>query len=194
MKPMLFMRKLIIITAPSGAGKTTIVHHLLRRFPELAFSVSATTRPRRAYEREGKDYYFISMEEFARLINQDAFVEWEEVYPGRYYGTLRGEVERLWRADRAIVFDIDVHGAESLKNAFPNESLAIFVKPPSYEALAERLSRRQTESAESLEIRLQRAKDELAYENKFDEILVNDNLEEALKNAEQIVRNYLATT
>jgi guanylate kinase len=187
------MNKLLLFAAPSGAGKTTIVHHLLDTFDTLAFSVSATTRPRRAHEVHGKDYYFISPEEFREKIRQDAFVEWEEVYEDLYYGTLKSEIERLWKANKSIVFDIDVEGAMNLKKQYPDESLAIFIKPPSLAILTERLRQRKTESEESLQKRLDKAVKELSYENKFDLILVNDVLIDALKQAEHIVRSFLNT-
>ena len=186
------MGKMVIFTAPSGAGKTTVVRYLLNKFNDtLAFSVSATTRPPRAQEVNGRDYYFITDEEFRRRIAAGEFVEWEEVYPGRFYGTLRSEVERLWLQDKIILFDIDVKGAQSLKQAFPRQSLAVFVKPPSAEALFERLRRRSTESEESLLQRIGRASEELTYENKFDTILVNDKLEDTLKSAEDIVLQFI---
>ncbi len=186
------MGKMVIFTAPSGAGKTTVVRHLLNKFDDtLAFSVSATTRPPRAQEIHGRDYYFITTEEFRRRIEAGEFVEWEEVYPGRFYGTLRSEVDRLWLQQKVILFDIDVKGAQSLKRAFPRESLAVFVKPPSPAALFERLRRRSTESEESLSQRISRAAEELTYENKFDKILVNDKLEDTLKIAENIVLQFI---
>ena len=184
---------MLIFAAPSGAGKTTIVHHLLDTFDSLAFSVSATTRPRRAHEVNGKDYYFISPEEFREQIRQDAFAEWEEVYENLYYGTLKSEIQRLWNAGKLIVFDIDVEGAMNLKKQYPKESLAIFIKPPSLNILTERLRQRKTENEESLQKRLNKAVKELDYENKFDLILVNDVLVDALKEAEHIVRDFLNT-
>ncbi len=187
------MKKLLIFTAPSGAGKTTIVRHLLQVIDNLAFSISATTRPRRLHEEDGKDYYFMDVEEFERHIRQGDFLEWEEVYPGKYYGTLKREVERLWAEGKDIIFDIDVHGALSIKKIFPKESLAIFVKPPSREVLIERLTKRQTESGKTLEERVARAEEELLFENKFDRVLVNDALCNALENAEYMVRAWLGS-
>ena len=185
------MSKLIIVTAPSGAGKTTIVRHLLKTFDELAFSVSATNRDQRPHEEHGRDYYFISTREFKNKIRDGAFVEWEEVYGNQYYGTLKSEVERLWAAGKHIVFDIDVKGATNIKKVFPDQSLAIFIKPPSPEVLFERLRNRKTESEKSLQKRIARATHELTYENNFDIILVNDILEEALAQAEDIVTNFI---
>jgi guanylate kinase len=185
------MAKLLIFTAPSGAGKTTIVRHLLEQFPQLAFSISATTRPQRPHEQDGKDYYFISPEEFRVKQGNGDFVEWEEVYEGLYYGTLHSEINRLWSLGKHIVFDIEVKGATNLKKAYPDESLAVFVKPPSPEILFERLRGRKTEDDESLRKRIARAAEELTYEETFDKVLLNDDLEEALAEAEEIVRAFL---
>ena len=185
------MSKLVIFTAPSGAGKTTIVRHLLKTMPEMAFSISATTRARRENEVEGKDYYYIGVEAFKKLIAEDAFAEWQEVYPNQFYGTLRREMERIWAEGKHIVFDIDVKGAVNLKLAYPEQSLAVFVKPPSKEALFERLRQRKTENEESLRKRLAKAEEELTFENKFDHILVNDVLETALEEAQNVVRRFL---
>lgn len=185
------MSKLVIFTAPSGAGKTTIVRHLLKTMPELAFSISATTRTRRENEVEGKDYYYIGVEAFKELIAKNAFAEWQEVYPNQFYGTLRREMERIWAEGKHIIFDIDVKGAENLKLAYPEQSLAIFVKPPSKEALFERLRQRKTENEESLRKRLAKAEEELTFENKFDHILVNDVLETALEEAQTVVSRFI---
>ncbi|HNV98028.1 MAG TPA: guanylate kinase [Chitinophagales bacterium] len=183
--------KLIIVTAPSGAGKTTIVRHLLATEPNLAFSVSATTRLRRDYEVDGKDYYYMSLEDFRLQVEADAFVEWEEVYPGKCYGTLRSEVERLWDAGLDIIFDVDVKGALNLKNQFPERTLSIFVKPPSVDALAERLLNRGTETPETLATRLERVRYELTFADRFDAVIVNDVLETALREASELVHNFL---
>ena len=185
------MSKLLLFAAPSGAGKTTIVHHLLDQFDELEFSISATTRPRRPHEKEGRDYYFISPARFQELIRQDAFVEWEEVYPGLFYGTLKSEVQRLWAEGKHIIFDIDVKGAMNIKQAYPKEALAVFVKPPSMDALEIRLRARRTEDENTLKKRLARAAEEMSYENKFDVVLVNDVLDEALAKAEKIVSDFI---
>lgn len=184
------MSKLIIITAPSGAGKTTIVQHLLAAFDELAFSVSATTRPRRAHEQEGVDYYFLSAEEFKERIRRNEFVEWEEVYENQFYGTLKHEVQRLWDAGKHIIFDIEVKGALNIQKNYPDDSLSIFVQPPSAEVLFERLRNRQTESAESLQKRIDRAAFELSCADQFDCILINDELTTALAEAEELVSSF----
>lgn len=185
------MRKLLIFTAPSGAGKTTIVRHLLNRFDRLAFSISATTRQRRPSEVEGKDYYFISKERFQELIAKDAFVEWEQVYEDQFYGTLKREVERLWQDKKHIIFDIDVNGALNIKRTYPQQSLAVFIRPPSQEVLIERLKQRRTEDKKSLEKRIKKVKKELLYQDKFDVVLINDDLGKALKEAERLVINFL---
>lgn len=183
--------KLLIFTAPSGAGKTTIVRYLLREIPGLAFSVSATTRPRRPHEVDGRDYYFISPEEFLAKVAANEFVEWEEVYAGLYYGTLHQELDRLWAAGKDILFDIDVKGALNLQAAYPDRSLSIFIKPPSEAVLRERLRKRDTETEASLRKRLDRAAEELAYADRFDRILINDDLEEALAAAMEMVTTFL---
>ncbi len=186
------MEKLIIVTAPSGAGKTTIVHHLLRKFPELAFSVSATNRARRNHEIDGVDYYFLSTDDFKKKVTEGAFLEYEEVYDDQFYGTLKSEVERLWDLGKCIIFDVDVKGATSIKKAYPDESLAIFIKPPSKEILFERLKNRKTETTESLKKRIARATEELKYENRFDKIVVNDDLEHAFLESETVVRDFIS--
>jgi guanylate kinase len=146
--------KLIVVAAPSGAGKTTIVRHLIRTFEALAFSVSAATRAQRAHETDGKDYYFISKEDFQQRIAQDLFLEWQEVYAGQFYGTLKSEIDRLWALGKTVIFDIDVQGALNIKKAYPEETLLVFVKPPSAEILIQRLQDRNTESEESLKRRI----------------------------------------
>ncbi|MEM9836509.1 MAG: guanylate kinase [Bacteroidota bacterium] len=185
--------KILIFTAPSGAGKTTIVRHLLQYFPDLAFSVSATTRPPRPGEVDGKDYYFISPETFRNKIKSGEFVEYEEVYPGRFYGTLHAEIDRLWRAGKTIIFDIEVKGATNLKHFYPDSSLAVFVQPPSKELLFERLRNRSTEDEASLQARFARAAEELSYVNNFDRVLINDILADTLAAAEVLTANFLAS-
>ena len=184
--------KAFIFTAPSGSGKTTIVKHLLAVNPNLGFSISASTRDKRGRSEEnGKDYYFLSKEEFRQKIEEDAFVEWEEVYTGNYYGTLKQEVQRIWDEGKHVVFDVEVKGAQNLKKYFGDDALAIFVKVPSMEVLKERLTGRGTESAESLSQRFYRAEFEMTFENKFDVTLVNENLDESYKKAEQLVNDFL---
>lgn len=186
-----FQGRMIIVTAPSGAGKTTIVRFLLSTIDTLDFSVSATNRERRAHEQEGIDYYFLSTEEIQEKINKDEFAEWEEVYPGQYYGTLKSEIERIWADGKHIVFDIDVKGAENLRNLYPKCSRAIFIQPPSVEELLRRLKSRGSESAQSLKKRIQRAKKELTYADRFDFIVLNDDLELAQLEASDLVNNFI---
>lgn len=183
--------KLIIFSAPSGAGKTTIVHHLLKKIPNLEFSISATTRPSRGNEKNGKDYYFISKEEFLHRIAKKQFVEFEEVYTGTFYGTLRTEIERIWQKGKTVIFDIDVEGGLHLKRKYDDQALAIFVQPPSLEVLKERLTARGTDSIEKLNERFIKAEKELDYAPQFDIILKNHDLQTACKEAEELVRNFL---
>jgi guanylate kinase len=184
--------KLIIFSAPSGAGKTTIVQHLLGKVPELEFSISATTRKARGDEKDGKDYYFISKEEFLHLIAKKHFVEFEEVYSGTFYGTLRTEIERIWKKGKTVIFDIDVEGGLHLKRKYGEAALAIFVQPPSLEVLKERLSGRGTDSEEKLQERFAKAEKELNYAPQFDIILKNHDLQTACLEAEKLVRDFLA--
>ncbi len=180
--------KLIIFSAPSGAGKTTIVRHLLGKYPQdLAFSISASTRAPRGKEVDGEDYYFISKEDFLHKIAHHQFIEFEEVYSGTFYGTLRSEVERIWAEGKHVIFDIDVVGGLRLKSKFPEQALAIFVNPPSLEVLKERLSGRGTDSEEKLKERFAKAEHELSFADKFDVILNNFDLEEACQEAENLV-------
>lgn len=182
---------MLIFTAPSGAGKTTVVRHLLQHFGELAFSVSATNRPIRDGEEDGVAYHFLSTQDFMDRVDNGEFIEYEEVYPGRFYGTLHAEVERIWAMDRAIVFDIEVKGATNLKKFYPEESLAIFVNPPNSEVLFQRLRDRNTETEAELAVRIARAAEELTYVNAFDRVLLNDDLPTALAEAEDMVRVFL---
>lgn len=183
--------KLIIFTAPSGAGKTTIVHRLLDVDQRLAFSVSACTRKKRDYEIEGKHYHFLTEEEFKRKVEQGEFVEWEEVYQGVFYGTLFSEIEQLSKQGKAVLFDIDVKGALTIKQKFGSRALAIFVKPPSMDILKERLRNRNSENDETLAKRLQRAEYEMTFEDKFDAIVVNDSLDHAVQEAEKLIGKFL---
>lgn len=182
--------RLMVFTAPSGAGKTTIVRHLLSAFDELDFSISATTREKRKKEKNGKDYYFISVKEFQEKIENDEFVEWEEVYENQFYGTLKSEVKRLRELGKHVIFDIDVQGAISIKKVYGDEVHVVFIKPPSKEVLFNRLKNRKTESKKSLERRINKAIKELEYENKFDAVLLNDKLDVAFEDAEKIVRDF----
>jgi guanylate kinase len=184
--------KLIIFSAPSGSGKTTIVRHLLTKYNNLGFSISACTRDRRGRnEVHGKDYYFLTPEEFKTKIDNSEFVEWEEVYPGGYYGTLKSEIERLWAEGKHVLFDVDVKGGLKLKEYFKERALAIFVKAPSEEIIRERLMARGTETEDSLSKRLFKIKFEMSFQDRFDVILLNDNLETTLAKAEDLVENFV---
>jgi len=187
-----FKGKLIVFSAPSGSGKTTIVRHLLKQEPfNLAFSVSATSRDPRGFEKDGEDYYFISLREFKDNIKADAFLEWEEVYRDNFYGTLKSEIERIWKLKKHVIFDIDVVGGLRIKNKYPKETLAVFVKPPSVDELKIRLKKRSTESEDKINMRIAKASVELATAPQFDKIIKNYELETALKEAEHLVRNFL---
>jgi guanylate kinase len=184
--------KLIVFSAPSGSGKTTIVHHLLEQKElNLGFSVSATSRPRRAQEEHGRDYYFLSKEAFEKHIENNDFLEWEEVYKDNYYGTLQSEVERIWKEGKAVIFDIDVVGGLRIKNKYPINTLAIFVQPPSLEVMEQRLRNRKTETEEKIVERLNKAEKELKFATDFDVILINDDLETAKKEAKRLVETFL---
>lgn len=184
--------KLIIFSAPSGAGKTTIVHHLLNKFPDkLAFSISATTREARGSEIDGKDYYFISNEEFLHKVAKHEFVEFEEVYSGTFYGTLKSEIQRIWDEGKHVVFDIDVEGGLRLKKKYEEQALSIFVQPPSLEVLKERLKGRGTDSEEKLKERFAKAEKELSYAPKFDIVLKNNDLKVACAEAEELFLKFI---
>ena len=183
---------LIIITAPSGAGKTSITRYLLQHFPQLAFSVSAATRPQRPDEMNGVDYYFMSLEEFQHKIQNQDFIEWEMVYEGRYYGTLKSELQRLRNNNKIPILDIDVKGAIHVQEQYPEQSLSIFVQPPSIEELKRRLQFRNTESPEALQDRLSKASYEISFRHHFNNIIVNDNLQNACEEARHIVSNFLS--
>ena len=184
--------KLIIFSAPSGSGKTTIVRHLLKKYPNLlAFSVSASTRERRDHEVDGKDYYFIPKKEFRERIAKNEFAEWEEVYAGNYYGTFKTEIERLWNEGKQVLFDVDVKGGLKLKEIYRESALAVFVKVSSEAEIIRRLSERGTETEKSLETRLGKVRYELSFEDKFDVVLINDDLDETLKKAEALVLDFI---
>lgn len=184
--------KAIIFCAPSGSGKTTIVKHLLATDPRLGFSISACTRDRRGRNEEnGKDYYFLTPKEFKEKIDNDEFVEWEEVYEGNFYGTLKSEVQRIWDNGKHVIFDVDVQGGMHLKEYFGDRGLAVFVKAPSLNVLKERLRDRNTETDSSLSQRLFKAKFEMTFENKFDEVLVNNDLKESLEFASKLVNDFI---
>lgn len=186
-----FDGKMIVFTAPSGAGKTTVVQHLLKKFDFLGFSISATTRDKRPKEKEGKDYYYLSVEDFKSKRIKRQFVEWEEVYNDQYYGTLRSEVDRLWEEQKHIVFDIDVKGARSIKKKYGDQCLAIFIAPPSISILIDRLTNRNTETPASLKKRIARVKREMKYRDTFDKVLINDLLEVTLEEAECMVEDFI---
>ena len=183
--------KLIIFSAPSGAGKTTIVQYLLKKIPELEFSVSACSRPIRKDETHGVDYYFMSVVEFKEKIKNGEFVEWEEVYKDNFYGTLKAEIERIWNKGKHIIFDMDVIGGLNLKKQFGERALAIFVMPPSIEHLEKRLRLRETETPESIARRIGKAENELKTATQFDKIILNDTLEHAFEESEKVVREFL---
>ncbi len=185
--------KLIIFSAPSGAGKTTIVHHVLKKFSDqLEFSISACTRTMRPNEVNGKDYHFMSTEDFKQRIKKNEFVEWEEVYQGAFYGTLKSEIQRIWDSGKHVVFDVDVNGGLNLKKYYKERALAIFVKCPSMEVLEQRLRARKTDSEESISTRLFKVKFEMGFENKFDVTLVNNDLLEVLVKAQQMVDDFIS--
>lgn len=184
--------KVVIFSAPSGAGKSTIVNHLLGIHPELEFSISATSRAPRGQEQHGVEYYFFTSDEFRKMISEDRFVEYEEVYPGSFYGTLRSEVERIWAKGHAIVFDIDVQGGVNLKRIFGEQALSVFIQAPSVEVLRERLVGRGTDTPEAIEKRVAKAASEMEFAaGKFDHVLVNDDLQTALKEAESVIGEFL---
>jgi guanylate kinase len=183
--------KLIIVSAPSGAGKTTLVKHLLLKSLPLSFSVSATSRLPREGEVNGRDYYFLTLQEFMKKVDDGAFLEWEEVYPGTCYGTLKSEVERVWSDGKAVVFDVDVIGGLNIKKIYGDQALAVFIQPPSVEELLNRLRGRSTESEEKISTRIAKAEFELTFADRFDVTLVNNDLETAKNEIENIVRHFL---
>ncbi len=187
-----FKGKLFVFSAPSGSGKTTIVRHLLAQEKfNLAFSISATSRAPRGEEKHGEDYYFISLKDFKEKIKENEFLEWEEVYRDNFYGTLKSEIERIWALKKHVIFDIDVVGGLQIKKKFPDETLCVFVKPPSIDELKKRLKKRSTESEDKINMRIAKASVELATAPQFDKIIKNYNLEIALKETETLVSDFL---
>ncbi len=184
-------RKVVIFSAPSGSGKSTIVSHILKLHPELEFSVSAASRAPRGDEKNGVAYWFISADEFRKRIAAGEFVEYEEVYPGSFYGTLKSEVERIWNKGNAIIFDVDVKGGVNLKKYFGDRALSVFIQAPSVEILRQRLIKRATDSPEAIERRVAKAAEEMTYAGKFDQIIVNDDLQKAYADAEKLVSEFL---
>jgi len=185
-------QKILIITAPSGAGKTSITHHLMKTFPVLAFSISAATRNPRGIEKDGVDYYFMSEDDFKQKIQNKEFAEWEMVYEGKYYGTLKSELKRIWGLNKIPVLDIDVKGAIHIQQQYPENTLSLFVEPPSVDELKNRLQGRGTETAESLAARVNKAAYELSFKDHFNKTVVNDNLQRACAEAEQIVGGFIS--
>lgn len=183
--------KMIVITAPSGAGKTSITRHLLKTFPQLVFSISAATRSARSNEKNGIDYYFMSVEKFQKKIIDEEFVEWEMVYEGKYYGTLKSELKRIWKNDQVPVLDIDVQGAIHVQQEYPVNSFFIFIQPPSIDELKKRLQDRGSETAESLEARVNKSTYELSFKTHFKNVIVNNDLSVACKEAENMVSHFL---
>ena len=184
--------KIIIITAPSGAGKTSITRHLLKTFPDkLSFSISAATRQPRSYEKNGSDYYFITTEEFQQRIQKNEFVEWEMVYEGKYYGTLKKELERIWNENKIPLLDVDVKGAIHVQQQYPGSSLSLFIEPPSIDELKKRLQSRGTESDDSLQARVNKATYELSFHDQFNKVIVNDDFERACKEAQAFVEQFM---
>ena len=185
------MRKLIVISAPSGAGKTSIVHYLLKNMPELSFSVSACSREKRENETHGEDYYFLGVEGFKNKIAENAFLEWEQVYENQYYGTLSSEIERIWTEGETVIFDVDVEGGLNIKKQYLTECLSIFIMPPSLGVLQERLIARGSESDKSLKKRLDKAEEEIAKNQEFDSIILNDNFDIACKETMGVISNFI---
>jgi len=184
--------KLIIITAPSGAGKTSITHHLMKTFPQLAFSISAATRSPRGNEKNGVDYHFMSVDDFKNKIQHNEFIEWEMVYEGKYYGTLKTELDRIWLQKKIPVLDIDVKGAIHVQQQYPQSSLSLFIQTPSVEELKKRLESRGTETPESLAARVNKAAYELSFKDQFNKLITNDDLQRACKEAAGIVADFIA--
>jgi guanylate kinase len=185
------VNKLIVISAPSGAGKTSIVKHLLKNMDALSFSVSACSRDKRENETDGKDYHFLGIEDFKKKIKEDAFLEWEEVYENQFYGTLKSEVQRVWNEGKVVVFDVDVAGGLNIKKQYTQECLSIFIMPPSVDVLRERLSGRGSETDEKIEVRLAKAEEEIAKNQKFDKVILNDDFEIACEETQEVISNFI---
>jgi guanylate kinase len=185
--------KMIVFSAPSGSGKTTLISHLLQTFPDLEFSISATSRPPRGKEINGKDYHFLDTKLFKKKITNNKFIEHEEVYPGTYYGTLNSELEKIWNNNKIVIFDLDVVGGLNIKKQYPKECLSIFIMPPSIEILAERLIGRGSESDQSVKKRLDKAEQEISKNKHFDTIILNDDLKTACKQTKEIITNFINT-
>ncbi|MDC0204377.1 guanylate kinase [Flavobacteriales bacterium] len=183
--------KLIVISAPSGAGKTSIVHFLLKKIEALSFSVSACSRAKRENEADGIDYHFLAVEEFQQKIKKGDFLEWEEVYKNQYYGTLKSEVERIWQKRKTVIFDVDVIGGVNIKKQYPDECLSLFIMPPSLAVLEERLQKRGSESVDSLQKRLAKAKEEIARSGEFDKVILNDDFDVACKEAKHLIQTFI---
>ena len=188
------MGKLIVISAPSGAGKTSIVHYLLSEIPCLRFSISACSRVKRVNEVDGKDYHFLGVDRFKQKIKEDAFLEWEEVYDNQYYGTLKSEIERIWKAEKTAIFDVDVLGGINIKKQYPSECLSIFIMPPSLEVLRERLNGRGSESEKSLSKRLGKAEEEISLNKEFDVVILNDDFQIACTETKEIITNFILSS
>ena len=185
------MKKVIIFSAPSGSGKTTLVKHCLEHFPQLSFSISCTTRTLRGTEQNGIDYYFLSPDEFRKNITENAFVEYEEVYPDKYYGTLKSEVSRIWDSGKVVIFDVDVKGGVSLKKYFGEQALSIFIMPPSIEELERRLMLRATDDEATIKTRVEKAEFEMVFKDEFDKIVVNTDLDEAKAEMEKMITAFI---
>lgn len=185
------MNKVIIFSAPSGSGKTTLVKHALEVFSELQFSISCTTRPPRGSEQHAVDYHFLTPEEFRQKIAEDAFVEFEEVYTDKYYGTLKSEVEKIWEQEKVVIFDVDVKGGISLKKYFGDNAMSVFIEPPSVEELERRLVLRNTDDAETIRTRVEKAEEEISYAKEFDKIVINTDLNEAKQEIESLIKKFI---
>jgi len=183
--------KLIVISAPSGAGKTSIVHHLLDNTPQLSFSVSACSRDKRENETDGKDYHFLGVQGFQNKIKEDAFLEWEQVYKNQYYGTLKSEIDRIWSEGKTVIFDVDVVGGLNIKKQYPKECLSLFIMPPSVDVLRERLSGRGSELEEKLEMRLAKAEQEILKNQEFDKVILNDDFGIACEETMEVITNFI---